>query len=82
MRGTVIAAKVIDFQGERCCYLVKFGEHEYAVLTSANDLVLQAGDKLHNEKGYWYSEDFAGLQVGNFNLKDKENAEAEYKELI
>lgn len=81
MRGTVIAAKEINVEGEKCCYLLKFGENEYAVLTSPNDLVLREGDELHDENGHWYSEEFGGLRVGIFKLKDREKAFAEYAEL-
>ncbi|TXE47855.1 hypothetical protein FOT55_14985 [Serratia bockelmannii] len=81
MIGTVVAAKEIDDEATRSCYLVSFGENEYAVLTSPCDVFLRVGDVIYEEEGRWRSEALGWLRVGPINITDKARAEEEYAEL-
>ncbi|WP_219728707.1 hypothetical protein [Serratia marcescens] len=81
MRGTLVAVKEIDGEATRSCYLVNFGENQYAVLTSPCDVFLRVGDVIYEEEGRWRSETLGGLRVGPIHITDKARAEEEYAEL-
>lgn len=79
MRGTVLKAKAIDDNGERNCCLIQFGERDFAMLTSPNDIVLQVGDVLKEENGTWRIEGSVAVQMGTFKLKSFDEALAEFE---
>lgn len=77
----MVAVKEIDTEATRSCFLVSFGENEYAVLTSPCDVFLRVGDVIYEEEGRWRSEALGGLRIGTIHITNKAAAEEEYAEL-